>query len=142
ERLLRHSHGGIDIGGVRHRNVTNHFARRRIRYLSGASALGPNQFASDKQRYGFSLHKRFVYDILHVPCPNTAILNLLARFSLSRARMLVSAPTATNWQPISSQCFASASTNVRIPGALPAFRMRRMASSINGFTLELAVSPA
>src|SRR5918994_7919138 len=69
-------------------------------------------------------------------------LNLAASASAPRARMPTSAPTATNSAPHSSQWRASASLGVRMPGALPLLRMRRMASSMSGFTLAFAVSPA
>src|SRR5204862_5748960 len=72
---------------------------------------------------------------LHFP------LNLSARDSAPRARMPTSAPTATNSAPHSSQRRASASFGVRMPGALPALRMRRMAWSMTGFTSGLAISP-
>src|SRR5882762_3008142 len=68
-------------------------------------------------------------------------LNFAASFSVSRASTPVSAPTATNRPPHSSQRRASASTPVRIPGALPAFLMRRIASSMIGTIFGLFVSP-
>src|SRR5205085_11945553 len=68
-------------------------------------------------------------------------LNFAASASAPRARMPTSAPTATNRAPHSSQRRASASFGVRIPGALPHLRMRRIASSMTGFTLALAISP-
>src|ERR671915_537554 len=69
-------------------------------------------------------------------------LNLPASASAPRARMPTSEPTATKSAPHSSQWRASASFGVRIPGALPLLRMRLTASSISGFTLGLATSPA
>src|SRR5207249_6233348 len=68
-------------------------------------------------------------------------LNFCASASAPRARMPTSAPTATNSAPHSSQRRASASFGVRMPGALPHLRMRRIAASMSGFTLALAISP-
>src|SRR5690606_32438638 len=61
-------------------------------------------------------------------------LNFAASASAPRARMPTSAPTATKRAPQPSQCLASASFGVRMPGAQPALRMRPMASSMSGFT--------
>src|SRR4029077_3563537 len=69
-------------------------------------------------------------------------LNFAASASVPRASTPLSAPTATNRPPHSIQRLASASTPVRIPGALPAFLILRIASSMTGITLGLLVSPA
>src|SRR5882672_5228296 len=72
---------------------------------------------------------------------HAAYLNFAASASVPRASTPVSAPTATNSPPQSSQRRASASTPVRMPGALPAFLILRIASSMTGITLGLLVSP-
>src|SRR5438046_374249 len=59
-----------------------------------------------------------------------SLLNFWASASLARASSPRSLPTATTVQPSASQWWASASTEVRIPGALPVLRMRRTASVI------------
>jgi len=59
-----------------------------------------------------------------------------------RASTPLSAPTATNRPPHSIQRLASASTPVRIPGALPAFLILRIAFVDDRHHLGLLVSPA
>ena len=107
----------LAIGTWRMTSPEAGFVMSPVRVLSEGRRLPPIQNGTVSTRVSCQPCSSFSY----FPCSFAATLNFVASFSLSRARIPISAPTATNWQPSSSQCLALASSEVRIPGALPAF---------------------
>src|SRR5262249_12885367 len=108
----------INVGCIGHGDVANHISPGGIRDFAGSRAGSSDGLAADPEWNGFDLNSVLGGLHFYFPCSFAANLNLAASFSLSRASIPTSEPTATNWQPSSSHCRASDSSEVRIPGAL------------------------